>query len=631
MRGSKPIGRRIPLKTLERPPGVPADMNIPVHVRERDGSDAPKAAYSSARRLLYTTCGMDAEFIVVEGPLLGTRYVLVDEIRIGQAPSAAIRLSGNQVAWEHAVVRLRQGRYQIADQRSGTGTYINGMRTPEHWLEPGDQVSIGDTTLVYRESAPAARESQNQTLLRVCAAQFLFRALATANNPALRAKLAEQLMRLIADIVPAAAGAVVMGATAEELLAASRELEVDPRLAGLAAEVFSQGAMMDEPGNAIAVPLASRGTVAGAIVARFPPSENGNLAEHRDTLSAIATLAVSALDTARQLEQLQVENAQLLERLDVDESGLVGKSPAMSKLGQMIARVSPLDTSVLILGESGTGKELVARSLQRQSPRASKPFIAINCAALTETLLESELFGHEKGAFTGAVAQKKGKLELGEGGTIFLDEIGELAPPLQAKLLRVLQQREFERVGGTSTHKLDVRLIAATNRDLAAEARRGAFREDLYHRLNVVALRIPPLRDRADDIPALAHHFLERASARCHRRVAGISPEAAQYLMSYSWPGNVRELENAIERAVVLGESEMLLPEDLPETILEAGPASLKAGALQDSVIESKRKLILEAWQQSGGNHALAAERLNIHPNSLRRLLRTLHLRDILS
>jgi len=601
-------------------------MNRRVRRREPNGS---AAVFTSGRVLLHYLADMEAELIVVDGPLLGMRYALADEIRIGQAPSADIRLTGNQVAWEHSVVRLRQGRYQITDQRSGTGTYINGMRASEHWLEPGDQVNIGENTLVYREDAPAFRESQNQTLLRACAVQFLFRALATANQSALRATLAEQLMRLIADIIPASGGGVMLGSSADELLASARELGVDAHLAELASQIFSKGLVVDQGRRWIAVPL-SRGTVTGAIVAEFPAAEAGNLPEHRDTLSAIATLAVSALETARQLEQLQVENAQLLERLDVAESGLVGRSPAMSKLGQMIARVAPLDTSVLILGESGTGKELVARALQRQSPRSAKPFIAINCAAITETLLESELFGHEKGAFTGAVAQKKGKLELAEGGTVFLDEIGELAPPLQAKLLRVLQQREFERVGGTSTYKLDVRLIAATNRDLAAEARRGAFREDLYHRLNVVALRIPPLRDRAADIPDLARHFLDRACARCHRRVNAISPDAEQCLMNYSWPGNVRELENAIERAVVLGESDTLLPEDLPETVLEAAPASVKPGALQESVTESKRRLILEAWQQSGGNHALAAEKLNIHPNSLRRLLRTLHLRDML-
>jgi len=575
---------------------------------------------------------MEAEFIVVEGPLLGTRYALcADEVRIGRAPSADIRLPDNQAAWEHCVVRRREGRYQIADRRSGTGTYINGLRTSEHWLEPEDQVSIGETVLVYREDAPAApADSQNHTLLRACSLLFLFRALAMAQSPRHRDTLAGQLMRLIADIVPAGTGGVMLGRTPEEVRAAARDLGVDASLGEMAARVFNEGVAMDAQTRTLAVALSSRGAVAGAIVARFPAAEEANLAEHRDTLSAIATLAMAALETARQVEQLQAENAQLLQRLGAGEEGMVGESPAIAKLQQMIGRVAPLNTSVLILGESGTGKELVARSLHRQSPRAAKPFIAINCAALTETLLESELFGHEKGSFTGAVAQKKGKLELGEGGTVFLDEIGELAPSLQAKLLRVLQQREFERVGGTTTHKLDVRLIAATNRDLAAQARQGTFREDLYHRLNVVALRVPPLRDRPEDIPALAGHFLERACARCRRRVSAISPEAERCLMGYSWPGNVRELENAIERAVVLGESETLLPEDLPETVLDAAPMADAPGALLPSVTESKRQAIMAAWHESGGDHNLTAERLNIHPNSLRRLIRTLRLREVL-
>jgi two-component system response regulator HydG len=575
---------------------------------------------------------MDAEFIVVEGPQLGTRYPLgTEEMRVGQAPSAEIKLTGNQVAWEHCVVRHCDGRYQIADRRSGTGVYINGMRANEHWLEAGDQVSIGETVLVFREDSQAAPpEPQNQTLLRACGLLFLFRALALAQSPKNRAALAAQCLRLIADIVHVNGGGVMLGTAPDEILAAARDLELDAGLAELAVRVFQEGIATDADRRAMAVALTSRGATAGAIVVQFPEQESANLSDHRDTLCAISTLAVAALETARQLEQLQVENAQLLERLGTDESGVVGQSQAMAKLKQMIARVAPLDTSVLVLGESGTGKELVARALQRQSQRAAKPFIAINCAALTETLLESELFGHEKGAFTGAVAQKKGKLELGEGGTIFLDEIGELAAPLQAKMLRVLQQREFERVGGTVTHKLDVRLIAATNRDLAAEVRRGTFREDLYHRLNVVALKAPPLRDRTEDIPALALHFLERASARCHRRVTSISPEAERYLLSYTWPGNVRELENAIERAVVLGESERLLPDDLPETVLEGAPAPQHPGALQESVTESKRRLILAAWQESGGDHNLAAEKLNIHPNSLRRLLRTLRLRESL-
>jgi Nif-specific regulatory protein len=363
----------------------------------------------------------------------------------------------------------------------------------------------------------------------------------------------------------------------------------------------------------------------------FSPDEAASLPSHHDSLGAIATLAVAALETVRDVERLQTENLLLKERLSVAETGIVGESAAVHKLLALIGRVAPQDASVLVLGESGTGKELVARALHRLSPRASKPFVAINCAAITESLLESELFGHEKGAFTGAIAQKKGKLEIAEGGTVFLDEIGELPQPVQAKLLRVLQQREFERVGGTRTLRLNVRLVAATNRDLASEVRRSAFREDLYHRLNVVALRVPPLRERPADIMPLARFFLERAASRCQRHVVGISPEVEGRLMAHSWPGNVRELENAIERAVVLGDSDILVLEDLPETVLESAEAAEPPGALIASVTESKRQLILAAWREAGGDHNQAAARLNIHPNSLRRLIRTLNLRDALS
>jgi Nif-specific regulatory protein len=376
--------------------------------------------------------------------------------------------------------------------------------------------------------------------------------------------------------------------------------------------------------------LWTRGEPAGLLAAWFPAEEIANLGEHRDALGALASLAAAALETLRDVERLRDENSLLRERLGTAETGIAGESIAIHKMLALVARVAPQDTSVLILGETGAGKELVARALHRLSPRAAKPFVAINCAALTETLLESELFGHEKGAFTGAVAQKRGKLEMAEGGTVFLDEIGELAPQMQAKLLRVLQQREFERVGGTRTWKLDVRVIAATNRDLAAAVQGGSFRVDLYHRLNVVTLRVPPLRERAGDIPALAQYFLDRAVLRCGRAVKGISPEAERCLLSHSWPGNVRELENAIERAVVLGDAEWIQPEDLPETVLDSGTAPQTPGALHSSVAETKRQLILSAWRQCEGDHNRTAAHLHIHPNSLRRLMRTLNLRDVL-
>jgi Nif-specific regulatory protein len=575
---------------------------------------------------------MEAEFIVVSGALLGARFPLGNtEVSIGRAASAGIRLPEPGVAPEHCVVRPSPDGYRLTDRRSPSGTYINGIRVTEQALEPGDQVAIGDIILLYREEpAPERDSTARQTLLRACSFLFLFRALASARDQAQRAAFEAPLSTLLADIVPCTVSAILMGKDEEELRAAARQRSGPTEMGELAATVCREGAVIDPAAGLVAIPLWTRGEPAGLLAAWFPADEIANLGEHRDALGALATLAAAALETLRDVERLRTENSLLRERLGAAETGIAGESIAIHKMLALIARVAPRDTSVLILGETGAGKELVARALHRLSPRAAKPFIAINCAALTETLLESELFGHEKGAFTGAVAQKKGKLEMAEGGTVLLDEIGELAPQLQAKLLRVLQQREFERVGGTRTWKLDVRVIAATNRDLAADVQRGGFRVDLYHRLNVVTLRVPPLRERSGDIPALAQYFLDRAALRCGRTVKGISPEAERCLLSYAWPGNVRELENAIERAVVLGDSEWIQPEDLPETVLDSGTAPQAPGALQSSVAETKRQLILSAWRQCEGDHNRTAAHLHIHPNSLRRLMRTLNLRDVL-
>jgi transcriptional regulator with GAF, ATPase, and Fis domain len=326
------------------------------------------------------------------------------------------------------------------------------------------------------------------------------------------------------------------------------------------------------------------------------------------------------------VEALKAENALLQEQIAVN-TGIVGDSQPIRRLLDLVERVAPRDTTVLITGESGTGKELIARALHQKSPRRERPFIAVNCAALSETLFESELFGHEKGSFTGAISLKRGRFELAQGGTIFLDEVGELASGLQAKLLRVLQQREFERVGGTQSHPLDIRVIAASNRDLADDVSEGKFREDLYHRLNVVTLESPPLRDRKDDIPQLAQYFLQRSAERCKRQVQGLSREAQEMIMQYSWPGNVRELENAMERAVVLGVSDRVLPEDLPETLLEAAPRDSET-KYHHSVGQAKRDAILDAYVQGNGDYKQAAKLLGLHPNYLLRLVRNLRLRE---
>jgi two-component system response regulator HydG len=322
---------------------------------------------------------------------------------------------------------------------------------------------------------------------------------------------------------------------------------------------------------------------------------------------------------------LKVEKALLEECIGVP-SGIVGNSPPIGRLLTLIERVAPRDSTVLITGESGTGKELIARALHQGSERRDHHFIAVNCAALSENLFESELFGHEKGAFTGAIALKKGRFELADGGTIFLDEVGELALPLQAKLLRVLQEREFERVGGTQVHSLDIRVIAATNRNLQEDVREGKFREDLLYRLNVVTLESPPLRERKEDIPLLARYFLERSARPCKRHVERFSKEAEEIMLQYSWPGNVRELENAIERAVVLGVSDTVLPEDLPEAMLDSAPQDW--GAYHSSLGQAKREAILNAYVEGDGDYKHAARLLGLHPNYLLRLVRNLNLRE---
>mgnify|MGYP003286349336 CR=1 FL=1 len=255
--------------------------------------------------------------------------------------------------------------------------------------------------------------------------------------------------------------------------------------------------------------------------------------------------------------------------------------------------------------------------------------VSLNCPALSPQLMESELFGHERGSFTGALVQKKGRLEIADGGTVFLDEIGELSPSLQVKLLRVLQEREFERVGGTRSLKVDIRLVTATNKDLERAVSEGSFRQDLYYRLNVVSLEMPPLRERQEDIPLLASYFAAKYAEKCKRRVTGISPEAQKRLTDYDWPGNVRELENAMERAVVLGTTERILPEDLPESLLESQKSEAEAATgYHEAVAETKKQIILDAMQQSKGNYTEAAKILGVHPNYLHRLIRNLNLKE---
>jgi two-component system, NtrC family, response regulator HydG len=305
-----------------------------------------------------------------------------------------------------------------------------------------------------------------------------------------------------------------------------------------------------------------------------------------------------------------------------DPTGLVGSSEAMKRTHDQIRKVAATGATVLVLGESGTGKELVARAIHDGSPRRDKPFVSVSCAALPEGLLESELFGHEKGAFTGAVRRKLGRFELAHEGTLFLDEIGEIPPAIQVKLLRVLQEQRFERVGGEETIEVDVRVVSATNRDLAAAAKAGRFREDLYYRLNVVPILLPPLRERPGDVEELARFFLARSAPRIGRAVKGFAPEALELLRRHRWPGNVRELENVVDQALVFAEHELVGPEDLPEGLRHAPPAPalpVPAGdrSLTDVLEDLERGLILAAYEKARGVKAETARLLGIKPSAL--------------
>jgi len=297
---------------------------------------------------------------------------------------------------------------------------------------------------------------------------------------------------------------------------------------------------------------------------------------------------------------------------------IVGQSQKIKEVQELINQVAKTDTTVLILGETGTGKELVAKAIHRLSLRQNKPFIAVNCVALPENLLESELFGHEKGAFTGAINQRPGRFELAHTGTIFLDEVGEITMPMQIKLLRVLQEREFERVGGTKTIKVDVRIIAATNRDLEKAIKEGKYREELYYRLNIVPIYLPPLRERKDDIPLLLNHFLNIFNLRTKKNILEITTQAQEILLQYDWYGNIRELENVVERMVVLAKGDKIDVEDIPKSIIKANEKKL---SFKEHIYQAKtqveQELLIKVLQEVGGNRTKAARLLGIDRKTL--------------
>ena len=336
----------------------------------------------------------------------------------------------------------------------------------------------------------------------------------------------------------------------------------------------------------------------------------------------LAVVVKKALERSRLHTEVELLTRELAGRYHL----VAGKSGAMSRVLDEARKAAASKATVLLLGESGTGKELFARSVHEWSERAARPFVAINCVGLARELLESELFGHERGAFTGAHQMKKGKLELADGGTVFLDEVGDISPELQTRLLRFLQEREFERVGGTQLIGVDIRIIAATNKNLDAAVRQGSFREDLYHRLNVIAINLPPLRNRKEDIGTLAGFFLRRYALETKKTFTGFTDEALEQLSAYPWPGNVRELANVIERGVVLGDGPQFTLDHLPSRLIEIAVAPPAEGArgFHDAVNSHRRALIVEALARAEGNRAAAAKALGLHRTHLMKLIKSL-------
>jgi transcriptional regulator with GAF, ATPase, and Fis domain/pSer/pThr/pTyr-binding forkhead associated (FHA) protein len=599
--------------------------------------------------------------VAVRGPLKGSVFVLPSgDYSVGRQSISNLNLEDNAVSRKHCLFTRAGRQCTVRDLESRNGTFVNGTPVTEQQLEEGDEIRIGGSVFCYlidrgRATKPGSENFQTRqlqvtdsiylsnaeqsllppsaramhdlrTLLRVSTMLHSFRGLQEAHGTRASEVLRSHLTSLLLELIPGERGGVfISGTSAADW---RPNADVMRRVAEEGVAVWLEDA--DGAGlSAVAAPVTVRGEVAAIIYVESADPALKFDEGHLQLLTAVAGMAAGAWENATILGWLQEENQRLQQELKLDHD-MVGVSVKIRELQRQIAKVAPSNSTVLILGESGTGKELVARAIHRNSLRAGGPFVAINCAALADTLLESELFGHEKGAFTGAFAQKIGKLEMAQGGSVFLDEIGELSHLLQAKLLRVLQQREMERVGGTKTIKLDIRVLAATNRNLEEAVKNGTFRQDLYYRLNVVMLTAPALRERPEDTIPLAEYFAKKYAQDCGRKITGLAPEARAYLQSYAWPGNVRELENAIERAVVLGSSDIILAEDLPDQIREKRPAEVSASLYEEALEAAKRQVVLKAFDQANYDHETAAKILGLHPNYLHKLIRTMDLRTVL-
>jgi DNA-binding NtrC family response regulator len=575
--------------------------------------------------------------------------LLKPRVTVGRAMTHDVVLADASVSRDHAVIETQYGAWMLTDRDSRNGTRVNGVAVVSRHLNDGDLIAFGDVTMVFHvvddepEAAPAAAESRVglQPALRTIAAPD-----AVADSAAWPGVYAWQLLKALSNIQTRPLDDYVRLAISDlsgirhvtgsgvglmteagggwkwiwhegadgsiKLFSASDEVADEVRAGRAVYRARGQRTGAEDEADGAVFPISTCGRVIGCLCVQgrsvFPPA-----------LLAIFRAASEAFGTALGLREA------LTHRLAEQGGGgvsrraapvIVGRSAVLMQVMRQAVKAARHEATVLIRGETGTGKELFARLIVDESPRRDKPYIPVHCSAIDENLLGSMLFGHEKGAFTGAVGMKKGVFEEADGGTIFLDEIGELSPVMQVKLLRVLQEGEFMRLGGTKPLRVNVRIIAATNRNLEKGIRDGQFREDLFYRLNVIALTLPPLRERREDIPELVRHYVEGLSRETARGAMTVSPEAMARLQGYDWPGNIRELRNVVERGLVLAENGVITEDDLPPEVArrESAPAAPAEG---QSLEKMEREHILAVLRECGGNKRLAAERLAISRSTL--------------
>jgi transcriptional regulator with GAF, ATPase, and Fis domain len=560
---------------------------------------------------------------------------------IGRAAGNDVRLEDPSIAATHANLVRRGDRYTVSISGRGNEVYVNGRLVRKADLAYGDKLLIGRFELTLCEGDPPA-PGAGDAPPPVDALAQLVEFSATLMREEKPERLFKKLLESVVQLTRAEKGFVIVLRDGERQLAASHNVGdetldisrvsdtiIDQVLAHRRAVIVSD-AMADRKfgrarsvvdlklSSVMCVPLLYRNDLLGVLYLGNDAVTGLFTETDLELLQVWASQASLAVHAALLLNELKSSNRNLREQLQRRSQGdIIGSSTPMKQIFRMIRKVAPTDLSVLVLGETGTGKELVAHELHRLSERARKPFVSINCGAIPENLLESELFGHKKGAFTGAVADKIGRFEAANGGTLFLDEIGEMPMPLQVKLLRVLQERVIERVGELAPRPVDLRVVSATNKDLEVEIREGRFREDLYYRLNEISMQLPPLRDRGDDIHELARFFLSKYADQYGSKVRGFTNECVRAMLGYYWPGNVRQMENRVKKAVIMSDRALLNADDLG---IGAGDKR-HVKDLDEATEDFKKRYIRETLELNNWNKAQTARDLGVDPRTIFRYI----------